>query len=128
MHDQHSNLRALCFDLRRQMEDTLNPAAPKCNAQLQALQDLIERTENNDAITNALLSVDPKAKAENDGDIRTNSEIADDIYGVLLDYSNLTALEGHLAWLLCWLDDHAPESKGRMIVQAAFPTYQPTKD
>lgn len=57
MHDQHSNLRALCFDLRRQMEDTLNPAAPKCNAQLQALQDLIERTENNDAITNALLSV-----------------------------------------------------------------------
>ena len=72
--------------------------------------------------------LDPKAKAENDGDIRTNSEIADDIYGVLLDYSNLTALEGHLAWLLCWLDDHEPESKGRMIVQAIAPDYCPTKD
>lgn len=139
MHDQRSNLRALCFALRRQMVDTLNPAAPKCNAQLQALQDLIERTEDNDTITGALLNVDliatrrvVKAKAENDGetdcDIRTNSEIADDIYGELLDYSNLTALEGHLAWLLSWLDDHEPESKGRMIVQAIFPTYQPTED
>ncbi len=132
MHDQHSNLRALCFALRRQMVDTLNPAAPKYNAKLQALQDLIERTEDNDAITNALLSVDPKAGAENDAEttatIRTDEQIADDIYGALLDYSNLTALEGHLAWLLCWLDDHEPESKGRMIVQAIAPEYQPTKD
>ena len=68
MHDQHSNLRALCFALRRQMVDTLNPAAPEYNAKLQALQDLIERTEDNDAITNALLSVDPKAGAENDAE------------------------------------------------------------
>ena len=139
MHDQHSNLRALCFALRRQMEDTLNPAAPKCNAQLQALQDLIERTEDNGTITGALLNVDliatrrvVKAKAENDGetacDNRTNSEIADDIYGELLDAANPNALEGHLEWLLRWLDDHESESKGRMIVQAVFPAYQPIEN